>query len=105
MITVRSRKKELEQLVSVLESEHDSVEDLAEEVWGLVDNLRRTRQSWVVVVNHGHPLYLAYGIYDTEAAALKDLGKYRSATGGEKAYVLRLTSAGSMFDFSPADFK
>lgn len=87
---MRSRKKELEDIVNVLEQEHDSVEELAETVWKLIDNQRKGRDGYVVAVNHGSNVILTYGVYDTEAAALKDLERYRSTTGGERAFVLKL---------------
>ena len=61
---MRSRKKELEELVALLEREHDSVEDLAEAAWKLIDVQRRDRDGWVIIVNHGHPLYMVYGVFD-----------------------------------------
>lgn len=102
---MRSRKKEVELLVEVLELAHDSVEDLAEAVWKLLDQQRREREAWVVAVNHGHPLVLAYGIYDTVNAASKDLDKYRSSTGNEKAFVLKLLSPSAMFGGEVMDYK
>lgn len=95
---MRSRKKELESLIELLEKEHDSVEDLAESVWKLIDTQRRDRDGWVIVVNHGHPLYLVYGVFDTENAALKEREKFRSITGNEKAFVFRLAAAHKVFD-------
>jgi hypothetical protein len=102
---VRSRKKEVELLIEVLEQAHDSVEDLAESVWKLLDSQRRGREAWVVAVNHGYPLVLTYGMYETMNAALKDLEKYRSTTGNEKAYVLKLLSSSAMFGGDEIDYK
>lgn len=102
---MRSRKKELESIVEVLSQEHDSVEDLAEQIWKMVDQMRKDREGYVVVVNHGHPLYLAYGMFDTVNAATKDLGKFRSLTGGEKAYVVKMVSPSGMFEQKFEDFK
>lgn len=102
---MRSRKKELEQIADLLSQEHDTVDDLAEQIWKMVDQMRKDREGYVVVVNHGHPLYLAYGMFDTANAASKDLTKFRSLTGGEKAYVLKLVSPSGMFDQQFDDFK
>lgn len=102
---MRSRKKEVELLVSVLEQAHDSVEDLAEAVWKLIDQQRRDREAWVVAVNHGHPLVLAYGMYDTLNSATKDLDKFRSTTGNERAYVLKLLSSSALFGGEEIDYK
>jgi hypothetical protein len=95
---VRSRKKEIESVVALLDQEHESVEDLAEAVWKLVDVQRRERDGWVIFVNHGHPLYMVYGVFDTENAALKELGKMKSTTGNEKVFVFRLAHASKVFD-------
>lgn len=95
---MRSRKKELEELVQLLDSDHDDVESLADAVWKLVDSHRKVREAWVIVVNHGHPLYLAYGLYDTVAAAQKDLGKYKSTTGNERAYIVKAIEPSLIFE-------
>lgn len=102
---MRSRKKEIELLVDVLEQAHDSVEDLAEAVWKLIDQQRRGREAWVVAVNHGHPLVLAYGMYDTMNSAVKDLDKFRSITGNEKAHVLKMLSSSALFGGEEMDYK
>lgn len=95
---MRSRKKEMEELVQLLDSDHDDVESLAEQVWKLLDAHRKVREAWVIVVNHGHPLYLSYGLYDTAVAAQKDLHKYRSTTGNEKAYIVKVIEPSHIFD-------
>ena len=81
------------------------MEDLAEAVWKLIDQQRRGREAWVVAVNHGHPLVLAYGMYDTLNSATKDLDKFRSMTGNERAYVLKLLSSSALFGGEEMDSK
>jgi hypothetical protein len=95
---MRSRKKEMESIVALLEQEHDSVEDLADAVWKTIDIQRRERDGWVIFVYHGHPLYMVYGVFDTENAALKELEKIKSTTGNEKAFVFRLVAAHKVFE-------
>jgi len=93
----------LADLVGLLESEHDSVEDLAEKVWLLIDSQRSSRDMFLVAVNHGGGLVIVYGLYVTENAAKKDLEKFRSTTGNERAYVLRLADPASMFDIEDSE--
>lgn len=100
---MRSRRKELEALVDLLGQEHESVEVLAEQVWQLVDRQRSNRDVFLVAVNHGQGLVLTYGLYVTEAAARKDAAKYRSMTGNEKAFVLRLVDPAAMFNLEMSD--
>jgi len=100
---MRSRKGELAELVDLLSAEHESVEDLAGKVWDLVDRQRAARDVFLVAVNHGHGLVLAYGLYVTENAARKDMAKFRSQTGNEKAFVLRLVDPAAMFNLSDSD--
>lgn len=95
---MRSRKAEIQSIVEILSAEHDSVEDLAGDVWKLMDSMRKGRDAWVVVVNHGHPLYLAYGIFETSNAAMKELNKFRSTTGNERGFVMKMVDPSSMFD-------
>lgn len=102
---MRSRKKEIESLVTILESQHDSVEDLADEIWKQIDEYRRVREAWVIVVNHEDKLVLTYGLYDTYASAEKDLGKYRSTTGNEKAYAFKVISPSAIFGGDKLDYK
>lgn len=102
---MRSRKKELELLIATLEQPHDSVEDLAESVWKLIDSQRIVREAWAVAVNHGSNLIITYGLYDTENAAIKDLKKYRSTTGNEVAYVLKVVSPTALWGGEQLEFR
>jgi len=102
---MRSRKKELELVTALLEQEHDSVEDLAEAVWKLIDEQRKSRDGYVVMVNHGLPLMMTYGVYDTEAAAFKDMERYRSTTGNEKAFVFKLFNPTALWGGNGLEFR
>lgn len=99
---MRSRKKEIESVVGLLTQAHPDVYALAEIVWKEIDQQRRQRDGWVIIVDHGSNVILTYGMYDTEAAALKDLQKFRSTTGNERARVTKLISASEIFGFTQA---
>lgn len=102
---MRTRKKEVEALIATLEQEHASVEDLVDTVWKQIDEYRSNRDAWIIAVNHGEGVILTYGLYDTENAALKDLTKYRSTTGNEVAYVLKLHSPSALWGGDKLDWK
>lgn len=102
---MRTRKKEVEALIATLEQEHASVEDLADTIWKQIDEYRTVREAWVIAVNHGSNIVITYGLYDTENAALKDLAKYRSTTGNEVAYVLKLFSPSALWGGDKLDWK
>lgn len=100
---MRIRKAESAQLVELLSKPHDSVEDLVNVVWKSVDESRRVREAYVILVNHGGGIVLSYGIYDTRAAAERDLAKFRSTTGAERATITKLLSASQFFEFDHAE--
>lgn len=100
---MRIRKAELQELTNLLSSPHDSVEDLVNVIWKRIDDLRRVREAYAIIVNHGGGILLTYGIYDTRAAADKDITKFRSTTGGERATIVKLLSPSQFFDYEPAD--
>lgn len=102
---MRSRKKELELLVELLEKEHDSVEDLAEAVWKLIDEQRKSRDGYIVAVNHGSNVVLTYGVYDTETSAVKDLERYRSTTGGEKVMLFKMFNPTALWGGEGLEFR
>ena len=58
---MRTRKKELDKIVKLLEQEHEDVHELAEQVWKLVDELRREREVFVVGVALKVVLATVYG--------------------------------------------
>ena len=93
---MRGRKSEIQHLIKVLDSPHDSVDDLAESIWKLIDDMRRQRECWVVLVRQDH-LIFAYGIYDTINAARKDLEKYRAITHNNRATVVKLSSPSALW--------
>jgi hypothetical protein len=100
---MRIRKTELQELTDLLSAPHDSVEDLVNVVWKRIDESRRVHEAYVILVNHGGGIILSYGIYDTRAAAEKDLTKFRSTTGAERATITKLLSSSQFFDFDNAE--
>jgi hypothetical protein len=100
---MRIRKTELQELIDLLSAPHDSVEDLVNVAWKRIDESRRVREAYVILVNHGGGIILSYGVYDTRNAAEKDLAKFRSTTGGERATITKLLSAQQFFNFDHAE--
>ena len=87
---MRSRKKEIAELITILEQPHDNVEDLAEAIWKQIDAYRAVREAYVVGVHHGQGITLMYGLYDTENSALKDVKNFRSTTGNERVGLFKV---------------
>lgn len=87
---MRSRKKEIADLVATLEQPHESVEDLAEAIWKQIDQYRAVREAWIIGVQHGQGIVLMYGLYDTENSALKDLKHFKSTTGQERVGLFKV---------------
>jgi hypothetical protein len=87
---LRTRKKEITQLVELLEQPHDSVEELAETIWKQIDEYRAVREAWIIGVHHGQGITLMYGLYDTENSAMKDLKNFRSTTGQERVGLFKI---------------
>lgn len=101
---MRTRKRELEALIAVLEREHDDVDALASEIWKLIDDYRRDRDLWVVAVRHIGMNFL-YGPYESEASAKKDVerGSIKSIGNDDKYMIMHLLSPSKIFeDSAPA---
>lgn len=101
---MRTRKKELDAIVRLLESEHEDVEDLAEAIWKLVDDQRRGREMWVVAVRMDGMNFL-YGTYDSEATAKKDVenGNIKGVGLDNKFMLMKLLSPSEIFkSYEPA---
>lgn len=101
---MRTRKKELEAIVSVLEREHEDIEDLAESIWKLVDEQRRGHNLWVVAVSMDGLNFL-YGAYESEASAKKDAesGNIKGVGLNNRYKVMKLLSPSEIFkDYEPA---
>lgn len=91
---MRARPTELKKLRELLSQEHDSVEDLAKQVWELIDKMRYDHEKWVVVTrSEAMPLPLIWGVYDTKLTAEKDIGRnIIGYTNGTTAQVFRLVA-------------
>ena len=106
---MRTRKKEIEQIVALLESPADDVESLAEDVWKLIDTLRRERELWVIGADHHRMGQFIYGVYESEATAQKDMtefGNMASYTDQDRYRIFRVLSPSQKNRFNePIDFK
>lgn len=101
---MRTRKKELDAIVKLLESEHEDVEDLAEAIWKLVDEQRRGRDLWIVAVSMDG-MNLLYGAYDSEASAKKDVesGNIKAVGLNNRYKLFKMLSPSEIFkDYEPA---
>lgn len=101
---MRTRKKELEAIIQLLEKEHEDVEDLAEDIWKLVDAQRRGHNLWVVAVSMDG-LNFIYGAYESEASAKKDAesGNIKGVGLNNRYKVMKMLSASEIFkDYEPA---
>lgn len=78
---MRGRKKELDAIVALLEQEHEDVVELADKVWKLVDDYRRSRELYVVGIEHVGVATLVYGAYESMAQVEKDLGEKGNLRG------------------------
>jgi hypothetical protein len=97
---MRQRKKEMEAIIKVLESEHEDVEELSSEIWKLVDGFRRDREVYAVAVRVDGLNFL-YGPYESENLAMKDveLGSIKSVGSTKDRYmILKLLSPSKIFD-------
>lgn len=92
----------MEAIISVLDKEHDDVEDLATEMWKLIDGFRRDRDLWVVAVRMDNVNFL-YGPYESKSTAEKDmeLGMIKSVGSTKDRYmILKLLSPSKIFESS-----
>ena len=90
---MRARPTELKKLRELLSQEHDSVEDLAKQVWELIDQMRYDHEKWVVVTRSVNmPRPFIWGVYDTKLTAEKDIGRnIIGYTKGTTAEVFKIT--------------
>lgn len=92
----------MEAIIGVLDKEHHDVEDLAEEMWKLIDGFRRDRDLWVVAVRMDNLNFL-YGPYESKSMADKDmeLGIIKSVGSIKDRYmILKLLSPSKIFESS-----
>ena len=99
---MRQRKKEMEALLDVLSQAHESVDDLADEVWKLVDAFRRDRDLYVVATRVAGGLNLLYGPYESENLAKKDVdvGAIKGIDSGDRYMLMKLLSPSKIWESS-----
>jgi len=99
---MRQRKKEMEALLDVLSKAHESVDDLADEVWKLVDAFRRDRDLYVVATRVAGGLNLLYGPYESENLAKKDVdvGAIKGIDSGDRYMLMKLLSPSKIWESS-----
>ena len=91
---MRTRKKELDLIADMLSNPAESVDDLAKDIWNVIDEARRGRELWVVGVQYSIGQYL-FGPYESETMAIKDLegrGNLRGMKVDEVGRVFKLLS-------------
>jgi hypothetical protein len=96
---MRQRKKEMEELVELLSIEHNDVDSLAQEIWKLIDAMRRDRDLYVLAVRHMGITFI-YGPYESESLALKDAetASIKKLSKDDKCMLLKVTSPSKMFE-------
>ena len=92
---MRTRRKEIEKIADLLSEGHNDVEELAEQVWRMIDQMRRERDVFVVGVNyHGIGQFL-FGPYDSKSTAETDLsgrGAVRALSEQDTFRIFRVLS-------------
>jgi len=104
-----SHKKEIDQMVAVLEQEHEDVVALAKELWKLIDKARREREAYVVGVQYEGVGQFVFGMYDSMAQIEKDLsekGNLKGLSHKDKYKIFKVMSSAiwkdnptELFDF------
>ena len=91
---MRVRPNELKKIRELLSEEHDSVEDLAKQVWTLIDQMRHDHEKWVVVTrSETMSMPFIWGVYDSKLTAEKDIGRnIIGYTSGTTAQVFKITA-------------
>jgi hypothetical protein len=90
---MRQRKKEMDALIKLLEQPAESVDDLAEDVWKLIDNARRERDVYVLGMNYNGVGQFLFGPYESEAMARKDIegrGNVRGLGTGDTGKIFKV---------------
>lgn len=90
---MRQRKKEMDALIKLLEQPAESVDDLAEDVWKLIDDSRRERDVYVLGINYNGVGQFLFGPYESEAMARKDIegrGNVRGLGTGDTGKVFKV---------------
>lgn len=97
---MRERKKEMDKLVDLLSQPAESVDELASDVWELIDTLRRGRECYVVGVQYNGVGQFLFGPYESETVARKDFegrGNIRGLASGDFGKVFRVLAPTNIF--------
>jgi hypothetical protein len=77
---VKAKPSEIKKMAALLEQDADSSEDMAKNVWALVEELTAQRESYMAVVVHPSvKVAIAVGPYNTKNNLLKDYKKHVGA--------------------------
>ena len=101
---MRTRKKELDAISDALSRPAESVDDLAKDVWDLIDSYRRERDVYVVGVNYQGVGQFLFGPYESEAMANKDFegrGNIQALKSGDVAKVFKVQAPSKIFSDTP----
>lgn len=101
---MRTRKKELDAISDALSRPAESVDELAKDVWDLIDSYRRDRDVYVVGVNYQGVGQFLFGPYESEAMATKDFegrGNIKALKSGDVAKVFKVLAPTKLFDDTP----
>lgn len=101
---MRTRKKELDAISDALSRPAESVDDLAKDVWDMIDSNRRERDVYVVGVNYQGVGQFLFGPYESEAMATKDFegrGNIHALRDGDIAKVFKVLAPSKIFNDTP----
>jgi hypothetical protein len=101
---MRTRKKELDAICDALSRPAESVDDLAKDVWDLIDSYRRDRDVYVVGVNYQGVGQFLFGPYESHAMATKDYegrGNIQALKSGDVARVFKVLAPTKTFSDTP----
>lgn len=101
---MRTRKKELERIADMLSQPAESVEQLAEDVWKMIDNMRKERDVFVVGVMYNGVGQFLFGPYESQANAVKDIegrGSLKGLRPGDTGRVFKVLEPQIMFGDTP----
>ena len=89
-----ARPTEVKAIAELLNQPADDVNDLAKRAIHALDEMRKSRTQYAILVLHTGAGYAVYGPYDTPNQARKDVGKNIIAAGpGSKAGLYTLIKA------------
>jgi hypothetical protein len=83
---MKAKPSEIKKMAQLLESEADTSEDMAKQVWLLAEELIAKRETFMAIVVHPSvEVAVAIGPYPTRNALIKDYKKHVSAID-DKSY-------------------